>query len=293
MQGMVSTTAPGGEHVPAKDSATVLLLRPASTGHGGVEVFMQQRALSMAFAAGMATFPGGSVDPSDRVGTQDWIATATGDLDEPDHAGGPAATTPVTAAAIRETFEECGVLLARDGGPDGATHGPTSGLGRVPRTAPARGEIRDEFRELRSALSKHRLGVADALDVLGMAPHTDQLHYVDRWITPQGLPRRYDTRFIAAAVPPGQEPENLSTESVRSFWITPIAALDAYATGELGLMQPTWAQLRRLAAARTVDQALLPARTGVTRNVLVEMNGQVVPWGAGTEDFLASGPHGQ
>ncbi|WP_291278285.1 NUDIX hydrolase [Galactobacter sp.] len=282
----MSTTAPGGEHVPAKDSATVLLLRPAATGHGGVEVFMQQRALSMAFAAGMATFPGGSVDPSDHVGTQDWIATAAGDLDEPDHVAGPAATAPVTAAAIRETFEECGVLLARDGGPHGATQGPTSGLGRVPHSAPARGE-------LRAALSEHRLGVADALDVLGMAPHTDQLHYVDRWITPEGLPRRYDTRFIAASVPPGQEPENLSTESVRSFWIKPVAALDAYATGELDLMQPTWAQLRRLAAARTLDQALLPARTGVTRNVLVEMNGHVVPWGAGTEDFLASGPLGQ
>lgn len=293
MQSMVSTTAPGGEHVPAKDSATVLLLRPAGTEGGGVEVFMQQRALSMAFAAGMATFPGGSVDPSDHVGTQDWIATAAKDLDEPDRSGGPAATAPVTAAAIRETFEECGVLLARDGGPDGATQGPTSDPVQVPHSTAAGHELRNEFRELRSALSEHRVGVAEALAVLGMAPHTDQLRYVDRWITPEGFRRRYDTRFIATVVPRGQEPENLSTESVRSFWIKPIAALDAYASGGLGLMQPTWAQLRRLAAARTLDQALLPARTGVTRNVLVKRNGHVVPWGAGTEDFLASGPLGQ
>lgn len=281
---MVSTTAPDpGERVPAKDSATVLLLRAASSGHGGVEVFMQQRALSMAFAAGMATFPGGSVDPSDHHGTQHWTATAAADLDEPNDAGGPAASAAVTAAAIRETFEESGVLLARPGGPDNETQGPTSGLDLAPQATMARDE-------LRAALSSHRVGIADALAQLELRAHTEDLNYVDRWITPEGLPRRYDTRFIAAALPASQEPRNLSTESVRSFWIRPIAALDAYATGELDLMQPTWAQLRRLAAARTLDQALLPALTGVTRNALREMEGQLVPWGPGTDDYLASGP---
>jgi 8-oxo-dGTP pyrophosphatase MutT (NUDIX family) len=211
--------------------------------------------------------------PTDHVDTHGWSRGAPDDLDQPMHLGGPAAAAPVTAAAIRETFEECGVLLAAPASPGRASEDDQGGL--------------------RLAVSSHRVGIAEALSSLGLTPDLSGLHYVDRWITPVGLPRRYDTRFIATALPQGSRPRNLSTESDTSFWIRPTEALDAYATGDLDLMQPTWAQLRRLATARTVAQALRPASTGVTRNVLREVDGVVIPWGPGTEDYRASGPQGR
>jgi 8-oxo-dGTP pyrophosphatase MutT (NUDIX family) len=263
----------------------VLLLRPAPDHAEGVEVFMQQRATSMAFASGMAAFPGGSVDPTDRLGTDAWLTDAPHDLDEPHERGGAAALPAVTAAAIRETFEECGVLLARrhrrggSGEPDNETQGPTSGLGSLPLGA-----------VLRASLSEHRLGIAEALGELGLLPHLAQLRYVDRWVTPEGLPKRYDTRFVATAVPPGQQPDNLTTESTRSFWIHPAEALHAYAAGSMDMMEPTWTQLRRLAAATSLEDALRPAGTGVRRNVLTDFDGVIKPWGPGTDEYWAAGP---
>lgn len=248
-----------------KDAATVLLLRPARDAQG-VEVFMQVRASSMAFAAGAAVFPGGSVDASDREGTEAWGAIAGADrlgLD-PTNAAERSLAGAVVSAALRETFEECGVLLAEGG--DGAV---------------APGD--------RDDLAAHRVGLAALLGERNLAPSLGALTCVDRWITPEGEPRRYDTRFFAAVLPEGQEADDATTETARSFWVRPAEALEQFAQGTLALMPPTWAQLDRLSQASTLAEALAPAVAEVTVPVLEHTDGTVVAHFWGTEEYRKAG----
>lgn len=260
---MVSTT-----HLsPLRDAATVLLLRES---HQGLEVFLQERTATMAFAAGAVVFPGGSVDPTDQLGTGDWALPSPADLDTDE---GPASPGQITAAAIRETYEECGVLLA------GA---PAEALGSLDSLPSA---------HHRTALAEHRTGVAQVLTEHGLTPALTSLSCVDRWVTPEGLPKRYDTRFIAAVAPRDQTTDDLTTETVRSFWASPQQVLGDFAAGRITLMQPTWAQLTRLAAAGDLAEALRPAGTGITRAQLRDVGGRTIAWGPGTEDYLAAGPN--
>ncbi len=250
--------------VVVKDAATVLLLRPAPTGQG-VEVFMQVRASSMAFAAGAAVFPGGSVDTSDREGTEAWGDIAGADrlgLD-PSDAAQRALSGAVVSAALRETFEECGVLLAEGGGT--VTQGD------------------------RDDLAAHRIGLSALLRERNLSPSLAAVACVDRWITPEGEPRRYDTRFFAAILPEGQEADDATTESARSFWVRPAEALEQFAEGTLALMPPTWAQLERLARAGTLAEALTPAETEVTVPVLEHTEGTVVARFWGSEEYRKAG----
>jgi len=258
---------------PLKDAATVLLLRPAEGG--GVEVFMQVRAATMAFAAGAAVFPGGSVDPSDLAGTEAWDLAVGADFLRTTTGAHPGA---LVAAAIRETYEECGVLLA--GPPTGAATEGAAGMHPGDR----------------ESLANHSQGIARLLGGRGLRPSLSGLACVDRWITPLGEPRRYDTRFFAAELPPGQEADGLTTESVRSFWVRPGEALARFSAGELALMPPTWAQLERLGRAADVGRAMLPATTGTTMPTLVReaaeagRRGRVVARFWGTEEYLAAAP---
>ncbi|PVZ09403.1 NUDIX hydrolase [Actinomycetospora cinnamomea] len=195
-------------------AASVLLVRDAAGG--GVEVFVLERAAEMAFAAGMTVFPGGGVDAADRE------ALARGLVDEA--AAGEAAqswaTTPGTAAAllacaVRETYEETGVLLA-DGTP-----GPG----------------------VRERLVAREVGLGDVVARVD----ADRLRPWARWITPEAMPRRYDTAFFVAAVPPGQEPDGATTEAVGARWCAPAQALREWEDGTRALMPPTWAVLGELA----------------------------------------------
>lgn len=250
---------------PVKDASTVLLLRPAPAG-AGVEVFMQVRVRSMAFAAGAAVFPGGSVDALDAAGTASWgdVAGAAHlglDLAHPEQS---ALAGAVVSAALRETFEECGVLLAHGGG------------GSV-----SQGD--------RDDLTNHRVGLAALLAERNLMPSLDAITCVDRWITPEGEPRRYDTRFFAAVLPEGAEADDRTTESSRSFWVSPAEALEQFGRGELALMPPTWAQLKRLAEAATVEEALRPAVEDVTVPVLEHVEGTVVAHFWGAEEYRKAG----
>ena len=258
----------GSTSVRAKNSASVLLVRPASgdagRDHGrgveagrGVEVFVHVRANSMEFAPGAVVFPGGGVDASDAEGTASWSlpdVLAASLTDDAAEASGVAAAdrgepvTPQTlvAAAVRETFEECGVLLAE------------------PTNAAAGTELHPNREARRRALEEHRIGINQAMTALDAVPYLENIVCVDRWITPAGLPKRYDTRFFAAVLPQGQIADGHTSESVDSFWIRPEEALRRYREGTLMVMAPTWAQLERLARAETVEDALKPATTGVT-----------------------------
>ena len=191
----------------------------------GIEVFLLERAAEMAFAAGMSVFPGGGVDAGDRE--PGVVDPATGERAGRTWGLDPGDAAAVLACAVRETYEETGVLLATP--VEGGT-GP-----RVPDDARERLVARDT-------------GLGPVLAAAGLAARPDLLVPWARWITPESLPRRYDTCFFVAAVPPGQDPDGQTSEAIGSGWCAPADALRQWDEGLRALMPPTWAVLGELAA---------------------------------------------
>ena len=238
--------APQDLRTPAVGAASLLLVRPGADGEA--EVFALRRAGTMAFSAHATAFPGGRVDPADELDPALWEGV---DLDawarrlglpgEPDGALSELAALPprraagrVLAATVRETFEETGVLLARDR----ATGGPV---------APAR--VAALPAGLRDALEAHAVDFGAFLTEHGLVPDVGALVPWSRWITPLGGARRYATVFLVVRLPAGQEPVRLSAEAASHGWARPADLLAGFRAGTLNLMAPTWWQLRALAAA--------------------------------------------
>lgn len=246
--------------VTPRDAATVMLLRPAPGAQGGgpsagpgLQVYMLRRRSSMAFAPGAYVFPGGSVDPADA---EEGIAWAGPDAEEWGRRLGapPALARALVCAAVRETFEESGVLLA---GPDaGTVLAATGGEG---------------WEADRSGLLAGTLTLAQLLRGRGLVLRGDLLRPWARWITPVTEERRYDTRFFAAALPDGQRARDVSGEADETAWLDPAAALDAAARREIALMPPTAVTLGELRACGTVAAALAARRrmTAVIPEVLL------------------------
>jgi len=223
------SAAPGGPLIEARPAATVVLLR---TGPEGLEALLTHRPATMAFAGDMHVFPGGRVDPADRdedlaarcVRGADAAAVALGgDLD-------PRGALASHVAAIRELFEEAGVLLAD-------TRAPGARIAQA-RSALLAGEV--AFPE-----------VADALD---LRLRTDLLVPLSRWVTPVGFPRRFDAAFFAASLPDGGEPTFEGGEVVAHTWMRPTDALTAMVDGRLGMWLPTSTTLQQLERATSIDQ---------------------------------------
>ena len=236
--------------VTPRDAATVMLLRPASAGHGaaggaagtGLQVYMLRRRSSMAFAAGAYVFPGGSVDASDDDAGIAWAGPDAAEWGRLlDAAPGLART--LVCAAVRETFEESGVLLA----------GPDAG------TALAATEDED-WEEDRRQLLAGSLSLAQLLHRRGLVLRSDLLRPWARWITPVTEERRYDTRFFAAALPAGQIARDVSGEADETAWLEPRAALEAAGRREIALFPPTAVTLGELRACGTVPAALAARR---------------------------------
>ena len=198
--------------VPIKPAATVMLLRDTVDGP---EVFMLRRTSNAVFAGGMYVFPGGKVDAADGEGDEGY-----------------------RVAAIRECYEEAGVLLAVD------AHGRMVDDGHpalAHRTAVYDGDV-----DVRALAGDHGLRLA-----------TDALPWMSHWITPKGeTARRFDTRFFMAASPAGQTSHHDDNETVASMWVRPADALARWEVGELQLMPPTVTNLRFLAAHPTVAAAM-------------------------------------
>ena len=256
-----------GQLSPAvpRDAATVILLRQAASG---VEAFLLRRTAELEFAPGACVFPGGSVDARDADETIGWAGRAPADfgdlLDVP-----PDRARALVCAAIRETFEESGVLLA----------------------APANSSSADLVRDSAAlARDRHALltGSASLGEVLGrraLVLRADLLTPWARWITPEASPRRFDTWFFAAALPPGQTataaPEGFGDhtdpgESESGTWLGPAAALEAAQAGEITLLPPTAVTLGELAGHDDVAGILSCRRVITPRlpRVIVE-DGQV------------------
>lgn len=226
---------------PIRDAATVLALRDTN---GGIEVFMVRRASRMGFLGGAHVFPGGALDSKDSEPRLLDLAggfTAVGDLGrihgEPDRARG------LLLAAVRELFEESGILLART--PDGDWVDLDEKGPRCERLAAGRAALSARGGDFAGLLAADDLRV----DVSG-------LRFFAHWITPEREKRRFDTRFFLARAPERQSARHCDIESSEGEWITPQRAFERYRAREIELVPPTIASLERLCDFRDVDEAL-------------------------------------
>jgi 8-oxo-dGTP pyrophosphatase MutT (NUDIX family) len=233
--------SPGPPPVPPRNAATVLLLRDTA---GGVEVFLLRRTRAMAFAAGMTVFPGGAVDRRDADADLGWVgpppATWTSALsaDEP-------LARALVCAAVRETFEESGVLLA---GPTAAEVCAVDG---------------PDWEADRAAVEAGTLSLAGLLARRGLLLRADLLRPWAHWITPEAEARRYDTRFLVAALPSGQSTREVTSEADTVQWLRPADALTEHGRGRRTMLPPTVVTLGEIAGYRTVGEILAaaPSRT--------------------------------
>ncbi|MFD4634781.1 NUDIX hydrolase [Streptomyces sp. NPDC058284] len=259
-----------GSLTPAvpRRAATVMLLR---AGGGGPEVHMLRRRASMAFAGGAYAYPGGGVDPRDDDHLVRWAGPARASWAARLGVDDEAAAQRIVCAAVRETYEEAGVLLA---GPSPDTVvGDTTG---------------DDWESDREALVARDLSFAEFLDRRGLYLRSDLLAAWARWITPEFEPKRYDTFFFVAALPEGQRTRNASTEADRTVWIAPAEAAARYDAGELLMMPPTIATLRSLSPHPSPRAALAAApsqdMTPVLAQARLEGDELILSW-PGHEEF--------
>lgn len=221
---------------PPRDAATVALVRDSAKG---LEVYLLRRVRGMAFAGGMHVFPGGSVDPQDATADIGWAGPSAADWATLLGTTEPLARSLV-CAAVRETFEESGVLLA----------GPSADEVLADVST-------DEWEAERVALEAREHSLSELLTRRGLVLRTDLLRPLAHWITPEIEPKRFDTRFFLARLPEGQVTRTAGTEADQRLWLRPGDAVD----GELTMLPPTRAVLTELSAYDAVDAALASERT--------------------------------
>ncbi len=210
-----------GERQPVepRDAATVLLLRD---GDHGPEVYLLRRQTSMAFAGGMCVFPGGGVDARDSDREIRWAGPAPerwAELLVTDVAHARA----LVCAAVRETFEESGVLLAGDAADTVVSD--TTG---------------EDWERERAALEARELAFTDFMADRGLVLRTDLLAPFRAWLTPEFEPRRYRTWFFAALLPPGQRTRDVSTESDQVAWLPARHVVEEVEADRVAMLPPTY-----------------------------------------------------
>jgi 8-oxo-dGTP pyrophosphatase MutT (NUDIX family) len=233
---MAPVTGARSPAVP-KHAATVILARDGATG---IEVFLLRRVAAMAFAGGMTVFPGGGVDQRDADASVSWTGP------DPEwwasrFACDVGLARALVCAAVRETFEESGVLLA--GGDPATVVADTSA-----------------YAEARQALVDRGHSLAEFLTAHGLVLRADLLAPWSNWVTPAEEPRRYDTRFFLAELPSGQRADGVTTEADHAEWRSPAGAIEDWRAGTRGLLPPTWVTLSDLAEYGTVADAMAAER---------------------------------
>lgn len=226
-----------------RHASTVILLRDTLSGP---EVYVQERASTMAFCAEMTVFPGGGVDSRDMPGDVDQDGHDSPDLQWQ----GPSVkwwsqrlqkdesmARALVCAAVRETFEESGTLLA--GTMDGTVVGDTA-----------------PYLEQRKQLENHQLAFSDFMNNNNLVLRADLLRPWANWVTPKEQPIRYDTAFFVAALPEGQDTSGDTREATSTGWFRPSTLLDGWRSRKISLMPPTWAQLKLLDTFRSTDEVM-------------------------------------
>lgn len=206
----------------------------------GVEVFVLRRTSGAAFAAGMFVFPGGRVDEVDGATALEPYVHGMDDAEASRQLGIDHGGLAYWVAAIRECFEESGLLLARRDD------------GRLPEPDPSD----------RVAVHRGDLSMIDLCRKHDIVLDAGALRYVAHWVTPVGeTPRRFDTRFFLAAAPHGQEGVHDDAETVDSRWVRPAEALRDAAAGSLMMMPPTIANILFIEDCASVAEAIAKADT--------------------------------
>lgn len=232
-----------------RDAATVMLVRDGATG---LEVCMQRRNLNSAFVGGAYVFPGGAVDPHDSGPAVEAVCAGRSDADASGQLGIAAGGLAFWVAAVRECFEEAGVLLALDGDD------------RVVSLADA--DTAARFARWRHQVDHNEKSLVDVCAAENLRLMVGDIYYFAHWITPEGAPRRYDTRFFVAAAPPQQRPVHDDRETIATIWINPAEALRKQQRHELELIFPT---IRNLDAISRFDTSaeLLDAASAIDQVV--------------------------
>ena len=219
-----------------RQAATVMIIRD---GVPGLEVYVLRRTKGMPFAGGMTAYPGGGVDPRDGEIETAW-AGPTPDRWAAAFGCDERIARELVCAAVRETFEEAGVLLAGD-----------------PRDPDVMPDVSgDDWEQQRQALLARELSLAELLAERGLALRADLLRPFAHWITPPVEPRRYDTKFFVAALPAGQAARHVSGEADEASWLTPAAALAEQSAGARPMLPPTMHTLGQLAVFPDVAAVL-------------------------------------
>jgi 8-oxo-dGTP pyrophosphatase MutT (NUDIX family) len=232
-----------GDRKPAqpRNAATVLLLRDASKG---LSVYLLRRQSTMAFAGGMVVFPGGGVDQRDFDASVAWAGPPVSEWATRLGVGEQLARALV-CAAVRETFEESGVLLA----------GPSAEQVVADTTG-------DDWEVDRVALENRELAFTEFLTGRGLVLRTDLLGVWSAWLTPVFEPRRYRTWFFVAELPSGQRTRDVSTESDAVAWSPVMGAVEASERGEIGMMPPTYLTCLEVGQHATAAEVLAAAAAG-------------------------------
>ena len=245
--------------VQPRSSSAVILLRNSGPG---LEVFMVRRVIQSDFMPDVYVFPGGSVSKDDLAAEQTpgiCTAVATGAADP---AGLTALGSGVRAAAIRELFEEAGVLLAYQGASVLAVNATNL----------------ERFAAYRQAFNERKGSLVEMARAEQLVLAAERLNYFAHWITPEGMPKRFDTHFFVTTAPAEQQAAHDHLETSEGIWIAPSEALARSERNEFPLVFATINQLRELAAFNTVDAALqatasTPVKTHMP--VLVERDGEI------------------
>ncbi|NYH52579.1 8-oxo-dGTP pyrophosphatase MutT (NUDIX family) [Nocardiopsis arvandica] len=238
--------------VPTRPAATVMLLRPAEGARGAaagadrsgagtdasMEVLLMRRVRSMGFAPGAFVFPGGGVDERDADGGVPWTGPSPEEWARTLGTDVPMARALV-CAAVRETFEETGVLLAGE-------------PGSADEEAITLDTDTEEWERDRLGLIDRSRAFTEVLSRRGLVLRSEWLRAWSRWITPRTEPRRYDTWFFAAELPPGQVSRDVGGEADLTRWTDPAAVASEWEAGRMPMLPPTAVSCAELADCRTL-----------------------------------------
>jgi 8-oxo-dGTP pyrophosphatase MutT (NUDIX family) len=248
------------------DAATIIILRKAEGKETkGFEVLMVLRSSRSAFAPSAYVFPGGKVEEEDCMPVMENFCNKNDLIRAQSVLDGmslPERALGIWVAAIRETFEEVGLLLARQ--KDGTL---------IPFD---HGDINQRLRSYREMVRSGELNFAQLLLRENLTLAVERLHYFSHWITPELSPLRYDARFFVAEVPWNQKVFHDGDELTKHVWITPAEALERYLEKKFHMMVPTIVTLEELSCFETIGDVIESTRgknvTGIMTLLVFENN---------------------
>jgi len=240
--------------IQPQPAATVTLVRDAPRG---LEVLMLQRSHSLKFMPGVYVFPGGALDAADSSPEMQAMCAGLEDEAASRALGVERGGIAYWVAAIREAFEEAGILLAYD----------ASG-----NMVSLHGDAAERYRAHRSSLDERRGDFGAIVRDEGLRLAVDRLTYFGHWITPVSAPRRYDTRFFLAVAPERQEARHDNYETIAHVWMRPQEALDLCARETLNMRFPTIKTLEQFTRCATAAELVaVLSSTRVVRPLLPRM----------------------